>query len=153
VGHTVDFEDINPDPQVNPWASPYSGGARLNLTPANEDSSMRLKTFPNPCTGSDYQVRFHFSSFRSICPETQKGDVGCLDITYTPGHVCVEGFSLSGLVRSFAKKEAFHEQILNEVFSLLAESLNPKALRVRMTFPLFSQLEGEPAEVTLERAS
>src|SRR5882724_9892328 len=70
-------------------------GAKLIIT---DDQLARprtiLESFANPRHGRDYEIKFVFPEFTSMCPVTGQPDFATITITYVPGKRCVEMKSL-----------------------------------------------------------
>ena len=95
-----------------------------------EDPRSILDRFDNPRPGRDYEVRFEFPEFTSICPVTGQPDFATFTITYTPADHCVEMKSLKLYFLSFRDKGIFYEAVTNQVFDDLHAVLQPKRLEV-----------------------
>ena len=53
-----------------------------------------LDTFDNPRPGREYEIRFTFPEFTSLCPVTGQPDFGTITVSYVPDRRCVEMKSL-----------------------------------------------------------
>jgi 7-cyano-7-deazaguanine reductase len=93
-----------------------------------------LDTFPNPQPGRDYEVRFVFPEFTSICPVTGQPDFATFTITYTPDERNVEMKSLKLYFLSFRDKGIFYEGVTNQVFDDLEAVLAPRRMVVEGDF-------------------
>ena len=98
------------------------------------DPGSILDTFPNPRPGRDYEIRFVFPEFTSICPVTGQPDFATFTIAYTPGERCVEMKSLKLYFLSFRDKGIFYEAVTNQVFDDLTAALSPRRLSVEGDF-------------------
>ena len=89
-----------------------------------------LDTFPNPRPGRDYEIRFVFPEFTSMCPVTGQPDFATFTITYTPGETCVEMKSLKLYFLSFRNKGIFYEAVTNQILDDLVAVLSPERMEV-----------------------
>ena len=113
------------------------------LTPRQvEDPRSILDTFPNPRPGREYDVRFVFPEFTSICPVTGQPDFATFTIDYAPGERCVEMKSLKLYFLAFRDKGIFYEAITNRVFDDLEAVLSPRRLRVEGDFAVRGGTKG-----------
>src|SRR5436305_14257740 len=53
-----------------------------------------LEAFDNPRPGRDYEVKFVFPEFTSVCPVTGQPDFATITLAYVPDRLCVEMKSL-----------------------------------------------------------
>lgn len=93
-----------------------------------------LDTFENPRPGRDYQVRFVFPEFTSMCPVTGQPDFATITITYTPGSRCVEMKSLKLYFLAFRNKGIFYEAVVNTILDDLVAVLKPRRMVVEGDF-------------------
>jgi len=113
------------------------------LTPEQvEDPRSILDTFPNPRPGRDYEVKFVFPEFTSICPVTGQPDFATFTITYTPGERNVEMKSLKLYFLAFRDKGIFYEAVTNQVFDDLQAVLSPTRLVVEGDFAVRGGTKG-----------
>jgi 7-cyano-7-deazaguanine reductase len=89
-----------------------------------------LETFPNPRAGREYQIKFVFPEFTSVCPVTGQPDFATLTILYTPGRLCVEMKSLKLYFFSFRDKGIFYEAVVNQILDDLTATLRPRQMTV-----------------------
>jgi len=108
-----------------------SGDTTYNLE--KRDGSI-LECFANPQPDRNYEVRHKFKEFTSVCPKTGQPDFAKLLVEYTPNRHCVETKSLKLYLFSYRNEGAFMERICNQICTDLTETMNPKWLRVTMTF-------------------
>ncbi len=101
-----------------------------------------LDTFPNPRPGRDYEVKFVFPEFTSICPVTGQPDFATFTITYTPGDRNVEMKSLKLYFLAFRNKGIFYEAVTNQVFDDLQDTLSPRRLKVEADFAVRGGTQG-----------
>ena len=93
-----------------------------------------IETFPNPQPGRDYTIRMRIPEFTCLCPRTGQPDFATLELEYVPDQLCVELKSLKLYVWSFRDRGAFHEAVTNEIVDLLAQTLQPRFLRLAAHF-------------------
>ena len=106
-------------------------GRKSILTPdqiANPRSI--LDTFYNPRPQRDYEVRFVFPEFTSVCPVTGQPDFATITITYVPDRRCVEMKSLKLYFFAFRDKGIFYEAVVNQILDDLVAVLSPRRMTV-----------------------
>ena len=121
------------DPQKYPDSPrpPTQLGRRSVLTDAQiAEPATILDTFPNPKPGRDYEVRFVFPEFTSMCPVTGQPDFATITITYVPDARCVEMKSLKLYFLAFRNKGIFYEAVTNQVCDDLVAALSPRKMTV-----------------------
>ena len=89
-----------------------------------------LDTFANPRPGRDYEIRFEFAEFTSMCPVTGQPDFASIILTYTPAQLCVEMKSLKLYFFSFRNKGIFYEAVTNQILDDLDAVLDPVRMEV-----------------------
>jgi 7-cyano-7-deazaguanine reductase len=89
-----------------------------------------LDTFDNPRPGRDYQVKFIFPEFTSMCPVTGQPDFATITIDYVPDKLCVEMKSLKLYFLAFRNKGIFYEAIVNTILDDLVAALDPREMAV-----------------------
>ncbi|OSQ38389.1 preQ(1) synthase [Thalassospira mesophila] len=89
-----------------------------------------LEKVKNPQEGTDYCVRFVAPEFTSLCPITGQPDFAHIVIDYIPDGWLVESKSLKLFLTSFRNHGAFHEDCTVSIGKRIAETLNPKWLRI-----------------------
>src|SRR5688500_12439994 len=89
-----------------------------------------LETFPNPRPGREYEVRFEFPEFTSMCPVTGQPDFATITVSYTPDQKCVEMKSLKLYYFSFRNKGIFYEAVTNQILDDLVAVLDPVRMEV-----------------------
>ncbi|MFQ5481886.1 MAG: preQ(1) synthase [Nitrospinaceae bacterium] len=90
----------------------------------------RLETFENPHPGRDYEIHMECPEFTCLCPKTGQPDFATMDITYTPGRLCLELKSLKLYLWSFRNEGTFHEAVTNRILDDLAAACKPRKMRV-----------------------
>lgn len=93
-----------------------------------------LETFENPRPGRDYEIRFVFPEFTSVCPVTGQPDFATITVTYVPDKVCVEMKSLKLYFFSYRNKGIFYEGVINTILDDLVAVLKPTRITVRGDF-------------------
>ncbi len=93
-----------------------------------------LQTFPNPRPGRDYEIRFEFPEFTSVCPVTGQPDFATITILYSPGKLCVEMKSLKLYFHAFRDKGIFYEAVVNQILDDLVGVLKPSEMVVTGEF-------------------
>lgn len=89
-----------------------------------------LEAFENPRPGRDYEIKFTFSEFTSVCPVTGQPDFATITITYTPAKRCVEMKSLKLYFFAYRNKGIFYEGVVNTILDDLVATLQPKRMTV-----------------------
>src|SRR5205809_5074383 len=89
-----------------------------------------LETFANPKPQRDYEVKFVFGEFTSMCPVTGQPDFATITITYVPDKLCVEMKSLKLYFLAFRNKGIFYEGVVNQILDDLVAALKPRKMTV-----------------------
>ena len=89
-----------------------------------------LESFPNPASQRDYEVKFVFPEFTSMCPVTGQPDFATITIAYVPDERCVEMKSLKLYFLSFRNKGIFYEAVTNQILDDLVAVLEPRQMTV-----------------------
>jgi 7-cyano-7-deazaguanine reductase len=106
-------------------------GRRSVLTDAQlKQPRSILESFPNPRPGRDYEVKFVFPEFTSVCPVTGQPDFATITITYIPGERCVEMKSLKLYFLAYRNKGIFFEAVVNTILDDLVAVLKPRRMTV-----------------------
>src|SRR4051812_8029986 len=106
-------------------------GRKSVLTPQQiEDPKSILETFPNPKPQRDYEVKFVFPEFTSMCPVTGQPDFATITIAYVPDQRCVEMKSLKLYFMAFRNKGIFYEAVTNQILDDLVGALAPRKMTV-----------------------
>src|SRR5687768_2648715 len=87
-----------------------------------------LDSFPNPQPKRDYQIRFVFPEFTSMCPVTGQPDFATITIDYVPDQLCVEMKSLKLYFLAFRNKGIFYEAVVNQILDDLIGVLKPRQM-------------------------
>ena len=89
-----------------------------------------LDTFENPKRSRDYEIRFTFPEFTSMCPVTGQPDFATIAITYIPDRLCVEMKSLKLYFLAYRNKGIFYEAVVNTILDDLVAKLSPRTITV-----------------------
>ena len=115
---------------------PYHHLGRKSLLTASQLGQPRtiLDTFPNPTPSRDYEIKFTFPEFTSLCPVTGQPDFATITVTYIPDKRCVEMKSLKLYFFSYRNKGIFYEAIVNTILDDLVATLKPRQMTVSADF-------------------
>src|ERR1700712_4165721 len=89
-----------------------------------------LEWFDNPRPGRDYEIKFIFPEFTSICPVTGQPDFATITLTYVPDKKCVEMKSLKLYYLAYRNKGIFYEGVVNTILDDLVAVLDPRKMIV-----------------------
>jgi 7-cyano-7-deazaguanine reductase len=89
-----------------------------------------LESFKNPNPGRDYQIRFVFPEFTSLCPVTGQPDFATITVTYVPDRLCVEMKSLKLYFFAYRNKGIFYEAVVNTILDDLLAVLKPRSMTI-----------------------
>jgi 7-cyano-7-deazaguanine reductase len=110
-------------------------GQKSILTPEQiEQPATILDTFASPRPGRDFEVKFVFPEFTSICPVTGQPDFATITLTYTPDQKCVEMKSLKLYFLAYRNKGIFYEGVANTIADDLIKLLDPQRLTIEADF-------------------
>jgi len=109
-----------------PNLTQLGGPTRLPQSPAEAV----LETVPNPHPGLLYLVRLTCPEFTSLCPVTGQPDFAHFVIDYAPEAAILESKSLKLYLGAFRNHAAFHEDCTLTIARRLAETLEPRWLRI-----------------------
>jgi 7-cyano-7-deazaguanine reductase len=93
-----------------------------------------LDAFPNPRPERDYEIKFVFPEFTSVCPVTGQPDFATITISYVPDRRCVEMKSLKLYFFAFRNKGIFYESVVNTILDDLVDVLKPRQMTVTGEF-------------------
>jgi 7-cyano-7-deazaguanine reductase len=111
--------------------SPRHLGHRSVLTDAQiANPRSILDTFDNPRQQRDYEIRFTFPEFTSICPVTGQPDFATIIVEYVPDRLCVEMKSLKLYYLAYRNKGIFYEAVVNAILDDLVATLQPRRMTV-----------------------
>jgi len=89
-----------------------------------------LESFANPKPSRDYEIKFVFPEFTSMCPVTGQPDFATITVTYVPDELCVEMKSLKMYFFSFRNKGIFYEAVTNQILDDLVDVIQPRRMTV-----------------------
>jgi len=89
-----------------------------------------LESFPNPKPQRDYEIKFIFPEFTSMCPVTGQPDFATITLLYVPDQSCVEMKSLKLYYLAYRNKGIFYEGVVNKILDDLVEKLQPRSMTV-----------------------
>jgi 7-cyano-7-deazaguanine reductase len=89
-----------------------------------------LDAFANPRPGRDYEIKFVFPEFTSVCPVTGQPDFATITVAYVPDRLCVEMKSLKLYFFSYRNKGIFYESVVNSILDDLAATIKPRRMTV-----------------------
>lgn len=114
---------------------PTQLGKKSILTPEQIETPRKiLDVFPNPRPERDYEVKFVFPEFTSVCPVTGQPDFATITIVYTPDKLNVEMKSLKLYFLAFRNKGIFYEAVTNQILDDLVAVLKPRKMTVTGEF-------------------
>jgi 7-cyano-7-deazaguanine reductase len=93
-----------------------------------------IDTFENPEPDRDYEIRFVFPEFTSMCPVTGQPDFATISITYVADRLCVEMKSLKLYFLAYRNKGIFYEAVVNTILDDLVAKLSPRRMTVAGDF-------------------
>lgn len=106
-------------------------GRRSILSPEQIDNPRSiLEAFPNPRPERDYEIKFVFPEFTSVCPVTAQPDFATITLEYVPDKSCVEMKSLKLYYFSYRNKGIFYEAVVNAILDDLVAVLKPRRMTV-----------------------
>ena len=109
--------------------------AHLGRTSILTDEQIRnprgiLDAFDNPRPERDYEIKFVFPEFTSVCPVTGQPDFATITVRYVPDRKCVEMKSLKLYFFSYRNKGIFYEGVVNTILDDLVAVLKPRYIEV-----------------------
>jgi 7-cyano-7-deazaguanine reductase len=93
-----------------------------------------LDTFPNPRPNRDFEIKFVFPEFTSVCPITGQPDFATITITYVPNRLCIEMKSLKLYFFAYRNKGIFYEAVINTILDDLVAIIKPRRMTVTGDF-------------------
>ena len=106
-------------------------GSKSTLSDAQvEQPRTILESFPNPKPQRDYEVKFVFPEFTSMCPVTGQPDFATITVAYVPDERCVEMKSLKLYYLAYRNKGIFYEAVVNPILDDLVAVLDPRRMTV-----------------------
>src|SRR3954451_15707450 len=89
-----------------------------------------LDAFDNPRPERDYEIKFVFPEFTSVCPVTGQPDFATITVRYIPDRECVEMKSLKLYFFAYRNKGIFYEGVVNTILDDLVAALSPRRMTV-----------------------
>jgi 7-cyano-7-deazaguanine reductase len=89
-----------------------------------------LEAFDNPKPDREYEIKFVFPEFTSLCPVTGQPDFATITVTYVPDRHCVEMKSLKLYFFAYRNKGIFYEGVVNTILDDLVATLKPRSMTV-----------------------
>ena len=123
-----------PRPQTRPDLSFLGKGNRPATDGETAEPRTILDAFPNPRPERDYEIKFVFPEFTSVCPVTGQPDFATITISYVPDKRCVEMKSLKLYFFAFRNKGIFYESVVNTILDDLVDVLKPRQMTVTGEF-------------------
>jgi 7-cyano-7-deazaguanine reductase len=118
-------------------------GHKSVLTPAQiAEPRTILEAFDNPKSEREYEIKFVFPEFTSMCPVTGQPDFATITIVYVPAALCVEMKSLKLYFLAYRNKGIFYEAVVNTILDDLVERLDPRTVTVVGEFAARGGTEG-----------
>jgi 7-cyano-7-deazaguanine reductase len=106
-------------------------GAKSILTDAQiANPRSILESFPSPRPERDFEVKFIFPEFTSVCPVTGQPDFATITLIYVPDQLCVEMKSLKLYYLAFRNKGIFYEGVVNTILDDLVATLKPRSMTI-----------------------
>jgi len=110
-----------------------------------------LESFENPRPGREYEIRFVFPEFTSVCPVTGQPDFATITVSYVPGRFCVEMKSLKLYFFAYRNKGIFYEAVVNTILDDLVAALKPRRMTVVGEFAVRGGTAGTVTATHTER--
>jgi 7-cyano-7-deazaguanine reductase len=129
-------------------------GSKSQLTEA-EIAKPRtiLEAFPNPAPQRDYEIKFVFPEFTSMCPVTGQPDFATITVQYVPDRRCVEMKSLKLYFLAYRNKGIFYEAVVNTILDDLVAVLDPRKMTIVGDFAVRGGTAGMVTATHEKRAS
>ncbi len=106
-------------------------GSKSTLSNAQiADPRTILEAFPNPKPQRDYEIKFVFPEFTSMCPVTGQPDFATITVAYVADRRCVEMKSLKLYFLAYRNKGIFYEGAVNTILDDLIAVLDPRRMTV-----------------------
>jgi 7-cyano-7-deazaguanine reductase len=110
-----------------------------------------LEAFDNPRPGRDYEIKFVFPEFTSVCPVTGQPDFATITVSYVPDRFCVEMKSLKLYFFAYRNKGIFYEGVVNTILDDLVAVLKPRRMTVIGEFAVRGGTAGTVTATHTER--
>ena len=106
------------------------GGKSILSDAQIADPRSILEAFDNPNPQREYEIKFVFPEFTSLCPVTGQPDFATITVRYVPDRLCVEMKSLKLYFFSFRNKGIFYEAVTNQILDDLVAKLRPRRMTI-----------------------
>lgn len=97
------------------------------------DAEKHLELWENKAK-NDYIIKITLPEFMCLCPRSGYPDFATLHLEYIPAKWIVELKALKIYINSFMYKNISHEAVINEIYELLKEKLQPKFIKLLAEF-------------------
>jgi 7-cyano-7-deazaguanine reductase len=108
----------------------YLGNKSILTEEQIADPRSILEAFDNPRPGRDYEIKFVFPEFTSVCPVTGQPDFATITVSYVPDRFCVEMKSLKLYFFAYRNKGIFYEGVVNTILDDLVAVVKPRRMTV-----------------------
>jgi 7-cyano-7-deazaguanine reductase len=108
----------------------YLGNKSILTEEQIADPRSILEAFDNPRPGRDYEIKFVFPEFTSVCPVTGQPEFATITVSDVPDRFCVEMKSLKLYFFAYRNKGIFYEGVVNTILDDLVAVLKPRRMTV-----------------------
>lgn len=129
----------------------YLGNKSILTEEQIADPRSILEAFDNPRPGRDYEIKFVFPEFTSVCPVTGQPDFATITVAYVPDRLCVEMKSLKVYFFAYRNKGIFYEGVVNTILDDLVAVLKPRRMTVIGEFAVRGGTAGTVTATHTER--
>ena len=95
-----------------------------------------LLTFEYEYPEQESEVSIDTDEFTAVCPWTGLPDYGTLQVTYVPGHDCIELKSLKYYLLSFRDVGIVQEHAANRIIQDLVACCRPRRMKVTLDYKI-----------------
>ena len=95
-----------------------------------------LLTFEYQYPEQESEVSIDTDEFAAVCPWTGLPDYGTLQVTYVPGHDCIELKSLKYYLLSFRDVGIVQEHAANRILQDLVACCRPRRMKVTLDYKI-----------------
>ena len=95
-----------------------------------------LLTFEYEYPEQESEVSIDTDEFTAVCPWTGLPDYGTLQVTYVPGHDCIELKSLKYYLLSFRDVGIVQEHAANRILQDLVACCRPRRMKVTLDYKI-----------------
>ena len=95
-----------------------------------------LLTFEYEYPEQESEVSIDTDEFTAVCPWTGLPDYGTLQVTYVPGHDCIELKSLKYYLLSFRDVGIVQEHAANRILQDLVTCCQPRRMKVTLDYKI-----------------